>query len=122
MWSAGCAAGQEPFSIAILLDGLMAGRKSPLSFRIIATDVSEGMLATALRGEYSADEMKNLPLKYIESCFSRQEGTYLVVERIRARVDFSTYNSGRRDRRLSLFRRACSRFQKNFNRHNREFF
>jgi chemotaxis protein methyltransferase CheR len=50
------------------------------------------MLATARQGEYSADEVKNLPLKYIENCFTRQGGTYRVVERIRARVDFSTYD------------------------------
>lgn len=92
IWSAGCASGQEAFSVAILLDQLAAERKIAVPYRIIATDVSESELAVARRGEYAATKVKNVPLKYIESCFSRQGETYRVVERIRARVDFSTYD------------------------------
>lgn len=92
IWSAGCAAGQEPLSVAILLDQLAADRELPVSFRIIATDVSDTALATARRGQYAASEVKNVPLRYIESCFHRQGGAYQVVERVRTMVDFSTYD------------------------------
>jgi len=52
VWSAGCAAGQEPYSIAILLDELTAARGDTVSFRIFATDNSEPELAAARKGVY----------------------------------------------------------------------
>ena len=92
VWSAGCASGQEAWSVAILLDQLAAARNHPIHFWIIATDVSETLLALARRGEYTSAEIKNVPLKYIESCFSRQGDMYRIVERIRTRVDFSIFD------------------------------
>jgi len=92
VWSAGCSAGQEAWSVAILLEELTAAREYPIPFRIIATDVSEAELAAARRGEYAASALQNVPLKHIQGYFSRHGETYRIVDRIKDRVDFSFYD------------------------------
>ena len=92
IWSAGCAAGQEIWSVAILLDELLTAKESPVSYRIFATDLSESDLAKARAGIYSAEAAGNICLKHLNSCFSRQGDAYVVVPRLRAQVDFSVYD------------------------------
>jgi chemotaxis methyl-accepting protein methylase len=92
VWSAGCAAGQESYSVAILLDELLTARKSPLSFRIFATDISEKCLEFARCGVYDAGAVQNVRLRHIQSCFEAGHGSYLVARRLRERVAFSFYD------------------------------
>jgi len=65
VWSAGCAAGQESYSIACLLDELLYARKKSLSFRIFATDISEKCLVFARSGVYDAVTVQNVRLKHM---------------------------------------------------------
>ncbi len=92
IWSAGCAAGQEAFSVALLLEHLLVGCEKQFSYRIIATDMSEKSLVRARRGQYSADEIKNIPLKFIDKYFLRQGESYQVVEYLKGKIDFSIYD------------------------------
>jgi len=92
VWSAGCSAGQEVWSIAILLDELTAATESPLSYRIFATDLCEPALAEARAGVYSADAVGNGCLKHLNRCFTRQGDAYVVVPRLRKQVEFSSYD------------------------------
>jgi len=92
VWSAGCAAGQESYSVAILLDELLTARKSPLSFRIFATDISENCLASARRGVYDVAAVQNVRLKHIHSCFEANNKSYSVARRLRDRIEFSFYD------------------------------
>jgi chemotaxis methyl-accepting protein methylase len=92
IWSAGCAAGQEVWSVAILLDDLLAAKESPVSFRIFATDLSESDLTKARAGVYSAEAAGNISLKHLSSYFSREGDAYVVAPRLRAHVDFSVYD------------------------------
>ncbi len=58
VWSAGCASGEEPYSIAItLLEAGRAGRGD----RVVATDVSERALAEARAGHYGKRALRRLP-------------------------------------------------------------
>ena len=92
IWSAGCSAGQEVWSVAMLLDELLAVKGAPLSYRIFATDRSEPDLAKARTGVYSAEAVGNVSLKQLNNCFSRQGNAYVVVPRLRKQVDFSVYD------------------------------
>jgi len=92
VWSAGCAAGQESYSIAILLDELISARKIPLSFRIFATDISEESLASARRGVYNAAEVQNVKLKHIHSCFESHNSSYSIDGRLKQKIEFSYYD------------------------------
>jgi chemotaxis protein methyltransferase CheR len=92
VWSAGCAAGQESYSVAILLDELLSARQTSLSFRIFATDISENSLASARRGVYDAAAVQNVRLKYIDSCFESHNVRYSVAGRLKKRIEFSFYD------------------------------
>ena len=92
IWSAGCAAGQESYSIAILLDELISARKIPLSFRIFATDISDESLASARLGIYDAAAVQNVKLKHIHSCFKSHNGSYSVDGRLKQKIEFSYYD------------------------------
>jgi chemotaxis protein methyltransferase CheR len=89
IWSAGCAAGQEAWSVAILLEEAAAARQAPVPFRIFATDVSEAELDLALRGVYSAEAVGNVRSLHLGKYFSRQGESFALVPWIRQRVDFS---------------------------------
>jgi chemotaxis methyl-accepting protein methylase len=92
VWSAGCAAGEEPYSVAILLDELSASRPGGIPYRIFATDAHEDVLATARAGIYAAPAVRNVRLKHLESGFTRLDGAYVVAPRLRERIEFSRHD------------------------------
>jgi chemotaxis protein methyltransferase CheR len=92
VWSAGCATGQEVWSIAMLLADLAVARERPQPFRIIATDVSAAVLAEARRGVYDSSAVQNVRLKHLLAHFSAAGETYVVAPGLHAHVDFSVHN------------------------------
>ena len=62
MWSAGCATGQEPYSLAMsLLDGMRRTRGWEYLPTIIGTDIDRNALAVAKRAEYPAAQLAHIP-------------------------------------------------------------
>lgn len=92
VWSAGCARGQEAWSVAMLLDELSAARARPVPYRVIATDRCEDDLSAARAGVYGAEALEAVRLRQLRTCFSRQGEAYTVAPRLRERVDFSVYD------------------------------
>ena len=92
IWSAGCSTGQEPYSLAILLENLAASKRQPIRYRIFATDISTTALEAARRGVYSEEAVQNLRLKDLNSHFDQVNNTYSVVDRIRNHISFSYYD------------------------------
>ncbi len=86
IWSAGCANGQEPYSLAMLLTEI-----GDSTSRVIATDISTQALARARRGRYSAREVAGLGPR--RQRFLTPVGSeFEVVPEVRARVEFSAHN------------------------------
>ena len=92
VWSAGCANGEEPYSIAILLRKLESERGYPLPHRIFATDSDDECLRRARLGAFSSQALRNVPLGHVEACFVRTGDTYSVAPSLRAHVDFSRHD------------------------------
>lgn len=92
IWSAACAAGQESYSLAILLDELKAAKRNKLNFRIFATDQSEEQIKEAQDGKYSATALNNLNLKRLKQWFSKHGDTYSVKPELKKSIDFSTFD------------------------------
>lgn len=92
VWSAGCAAGQEAWSLAMQLDDLAAGREQPVPFRIIATDISDDALTRARRGIYDAADAQNVSLKFARTYLVVDGDNYTIAPILRKRVDFSVYD------------------------------
>lgn len=95
IWSAACATGEEPYSIAMcVLEELGAAAASRV--RILATDISGAALASAARGIYAADRCDGIPPtlldRYLLRGRGRSEGWYRVRGEVRAMIDFRRVN------------------------------
>jgi two-component system CheB/CheR fusion protein len=87
VWSAGCSAGQEPYSIAMLLHELMGSGFRDRA-KIYATDVDEEALNYARQASYSEREVRGLPDHYRERYFELTAGRYAVIPDLRRSVIF----------------------------------
>jgi chemotaxis protein methyltransferase CheR len=88
LWSAGCATGEEPYSLALIVDDMA----SDLKINILATDISAPVLTTARCGTFEALRLKEVPPEVLDKYFNAQNGHYQVVERVRDRVEFRQHN------------------------------
>jgi chemotaxis protein methyltransferase CheR len=89
LWSAGCATGEEPYSLALAL--LDAGRDREED-RILGTDVSRRALATAREGVYGARATRRLPPELAERWFHATGEGARVDSRLARRVIFQRHN------------------------------
>jgi len=87
-WSAACAQGEEPYSIAILLAEFLGHQRRDFDISIYATDISQQALSEAQAGIYSLEDIEHLPGNIMESYFARNED-YEVRSDIRRMVSFS---------------------------------
>lgn len=88
IWSAGCATGEEPYSVAIAL--LQAGRAGK-GDTILATDVSAHALDTARAGTYGARALRRTPAEVVARWFEGGEERRLRSE-VRDLVTFARHN------------------------------
>jgi len=92
IWSAACASGQEPYSIAMLLEEdfpALAG----WNIKIIASELSAEMLARARAGRYSQLEVnRGLPAKLLVKYFRQHGVDWQIAEKIRNYVEFVPIN------------------------------
>ncbi len=92
LWSAGCASGEEPYSLAMLLRELLPDIQD-WHIRILATDINEAALDKARRGEYGAWSFREeTPRDLRDTYFTPHQGRYLIAPEIRAMVDFQPLN------------------------------
>ena len=89
VWSAGCSHGQEPVSLAILMDEVGALRRST----ILATDFDHAALARAKAGgPYTADEMRGVTPKHLSSYFTQRDGKYLADPKLLKQTTYRELN------------------------------
>lgn len=85
IWSAGCSDGEEPYTIAIILNELTPR----LKHRIVATDIDEESLKKAAAGgPYQLHEIRNIPPYFLVKYFNVSDEGYTVKEEIRERIRF----------------------------------
>ncbi len=92
IWSAACAAGQESYSLAMLMEEAKYGHKGKFSYRIFATDQSEALVQKAGIGEYAPEALGNLSLKRVGRWFVNEGSTYTVAEELKKNMDFSVFD------------------------------
>ena len=92
-WSAGCASGEEPYSIAILLAEHFGPRIQDYDVKIYATDIDEDALSSARRGEYSVEGGRRVRPEWREKYF-HGKGLLRVNREIRRLVIFGRSNLG----------------------------
>lgn len=93
IWSAGCSSGEEPYTIAMLLDSFFGLAKNDWDSKILATDISTAALERARRGVYANSQVAALPDNWRRRYFTVQDGgTSLLNEKIRGEVIFRRFN------------------------------
>ncbi|MBC8070538.1 MAG: PAS domain-containing protein, partial [Deltaproteobacteria bacterium] len=92
VWVAGCATGEEAYSIAILLHELGAGTAGGRPVKVFATDVHRGSLDFAARGIYEESAVANVSSERLARYFRRHGSGYQVVADIRQMLVFAPHN------------------------------
>ncbi|MBJ6363531.1 CheR family methyltransferase [Paenibacillus sp. GCM10012307] len=87
IWSAACSTGEEPYTIAMILDKLGALERSSL----LATDLDAGVLAKAANGEYLDRSLKDVPKGYIEY-FNQRSNNFIVSDKLKRAIRFKQHN------------------------------
>ena len=96
IWSAGCATGEEPYSIAIVLSKLMAGMTAGLkkwTFEILATDLNSKSLLKACNGTYGEWSFRGVPPWVRSTYFEEAEkDRWAISPAIKKMVSFAQLN------------------------------
>jgi len=92
IWSAACSSGEEPYSIAMVLDDLLGAEP----WEIVASDISSRILENARSGLFPMARLPEIPKPYLNRyCLKgigEQEGTILIEKFLRDRVRFMPHN------------------------------
>ena len=95
VWSAGCGNGQEPYSLAMLLD-----ENGCTNWHVVATDVSFHALARTEKGEYSEHEIQGLSVARRHKYLRRKGGGFEIMPSLRTSVRIAHHNLARADGQL----------------------
>ena len=93
IWSAGCAGGEEPYSVAILLDELLGADLGDWRVNIRATDLDAGALEKARRGIYGEFSFRGADPDYIRRYFiPLSDREYALKPEIKTMVRFKRHD------------------------------
>jgi len=94
VWIAGCATGEEAYSIAILLSEALGGPKVQLKdyVQIFATDIDKDALDVARKGVYGVAALNDIPKALADQYFIQQNDGIRVIDSLRSAILFSDHN------------------------------
>lgn len=88
IWSAACSTGEEPYTLAIMLDTILQKEK----VSILATDIDAAILERAKVGFYPERSIKEVPLNVLSKYFIKEPLGYKVQDDIKKRIQFKQHN------------------------------
>lgn len=93
IWSAGCATGEEAYTMAIIMAGILDRTKEAVNVSIFATDINERSLQVAREGTYNAAALEEIKFGLLGKYFVyHTDKKYTVNARIKNSVYFSSYD------------------------------
>jgi two-component system CheB/CheR fusion protein len=96
LWSAGCATGEEAYSLAIAVAEALGTERSPLDVRVFATDIDREAVAFARRGLYPPNAVTSVPDLIRDRYFVQTDSGYEIGKRLRSLVVFGEHDLGER--------------------------
>jgi len=88
IWSAACAYGEEPYSIAILLKELLKQTGATVGLEINATDLDPKALRASHKADYPKTAVKNVKSEYLKAYFTAQLNSLKLKDEIKDMVSF----------------------------------
>ena len=96
LWSAGCATGEEAYSLAMIVSDLVGAESADWSIRVFATDLNEEAVEFARRGVYPAAMLTNVPEGYRARFFEPMDrGSFRVTKILRQMVIYGQQDLSR---------------------------
>ncbi len=97
IWVAGCATGEEVYSLAICLFEAMGGivegaQQHRAKIQLFATDLSEIAIKQARKGIYRSSELESVSESQLNKYFTKTDGSYRVVKAVRDTIVFAVHN------------------------------
>jgi two-component system CheB/CheR fusion protein len=92
VWIAGCASGEEAYSVAIGLHEFFGEKLSKLKIQIFATDISEDAIFKARHGIYTKLELDSISPERLTNYFTKLDGSFQIKKFIRDTCVFASHN------------------------------
>ncbi len=92
IWSAGCATGEEPYSLGILVHKVLKKGIMSHPVTIFASDIDKEALATAAKGQYSLKQLGNLEPTLIDQFFKKEGEIYKINDCVRQIIHFHEFD------------------------------
>ena len=91
-WVAGCATGEEAYSIAMLLIETVSALRRDVKIQVFASDIDEDALATAREGRYPDSIEADVSSARLQRFFVKEDHTYRVTPELREAIIFARQN------------------------------
>lgn len=92
VWSAGCSFGEEPYSMAILLNEIVEKEKSSIKPVIFATDIDKKALKQASIGSYRFNSIRNVKYGLLDKYFNIENEKFILNPQLKEQVHFSFHD------------------------------
>lgn len=93
IWSAGCSSGEEPYTLAMIIDEFFGKEKMWWDSKVLATDISGKVLGEASKGIYSNENIATLPSNWKLNYFKKLDNEKSVlIDKIRNEVIYRKLN------------------------------
>ena len=92
VWSAGCARGEEPYSLAILIYELLRKEEAAMHLHLFATDIDGSALADAGKALYPLSSVENVKHRLLTKYFTQEGTSFRLIPEIKKLVTFSLYD------------------------------
>lgn len=93
IWSAGCSSGEEPYTVAMVVEEYFGIKRAMWNIQIIASDISNKVLSKAKEAIYPEESLKMLPPTYKTKYFDKlPDGNFQVKKKIKDRITFKVFN------------------------------
>lgn len=93
IWSAGCSSGEEPYTIAMVLDEYFSLKEGKWDKKILATDISQRVLEKAKAGIYKKEETVGMPKTWMNMYFKLKKPDVVeIAPKIKNEVIYRKFN------------------------------
>jgi chemotaxis protein methyltransferase CheR len=93
IWSAGCSSGEEPYTLAMIIDEFFGKEKAGWDTKILATDISDRALEEARKGIYSNKDIEPVPANWRLNYFKKLDtSSSVVTDAIKNEVLYRKFN------------------------------